>query len=115
MRAVASGVIAAGLVAGFLLFGSVSGGNGGAPTSARDVPVQLLQPYDSSFINLWIRGCVSSGQSDAFCRCAIDVFTTRLRTDEFEALSAVAQSGGQPSELPDNTRAALAVVERDCG
>jgi hypothetical protein len=167
MRSVASGLVAAGLVAGFLLlFGLVNAGNvyrvecprlGGGPpesgwtwdpiripyvgyepsgcethTSMRlaldaiglwsieDAPrnphvgFELNQPYDSSFINLWVRGC-SSGESVAFCRCAIDEYTKRLRPDEFETLSAVAYSpGGTLAELPENVRDAVEAVERNC-
>jgi uncharacterized membrane protein len=85
-----------------------------APRTGPDVTVELLQPYESSFVNLWVRGCVASGESVAFCRCAIDEYTKRLRPDEFETASAVAQSGGRVSELPDNVRTAVETVERDC-
>ncbi len=167
MRAAFSGVVAAGLVAGFLLlFGLVNAGNvyrvecprlGGGPTETEwtwdpiripyvgyepfgcethtstrlaldavglwsiedaprnpDVGFELNQPYDSSFINQWVRGCVYSGESVAFCRCAIDKYTARLRPDEFETAAAVAHSGGQLSELPENLRDAVRAVERDC-
>jgi hypothetical protein len=167
MRAVASGVVATGLVAGFLLlFGLVNAGNvyrvecpraggpteaewtwdpisipyvgdgrsgcethtstrlaldavglwsiGDAPTNNPDVGFELNQPYDSSFIDLWVRGCVSSGDSVAFCRCAINEYTTRLRPDEFETAAAVAHSGGQLSELSENLRDDIKAVERNC-
>jgi hypothetical protein len=65
-------------------------------------------------VNLWVRGCASSGESIAFCRCAIDEYTTRLRPDEFETASAVAQSGGHISELPANVRDVVKDVEREC-
>jgi hypothetical protein len=81
MRAVVLMALAAGLVAGFLLvFGVVRAGHGDVP----DERVQLLEPYDSSFINLWVRGCVSLGDTEAFCRCAIGEHTARLRPDEFQ-------------------------------
>ena len=115
MRAVVAGAIAAGLVAGpLLIFGLVNAGNGDAPTSEPDVRVELLQPYETSFIELWVRGC-SSSESVAFCRCAIDEYTQRLRPDEFETLAAVANSpGGTLAELPENVRDAVKAVERDC-
>jgi hypothetical protein len=101
--------VAAGLVAGlFLVFALVSPEN----RDASDATV--VEPYDSSFVDLWVRGCVSSGNSGAFCRCAIDEYTTRLQPFEFEIAAAVAQSDGQVSELPDHLRDVVADVERDC-
>jgi hypothetical protein len=115
MRAVASGVVAAGLVAGILLwFGLVNAGNGDAPRSNPDGRVELTQQYPSWFANLWVRGCVSLGESSSYCRCAINVYTTRLRVDEFETVSAVFRGGGQLSELPENLRDAVEDVEREC-
>jgi hypothetical protein len=111
MRAVALRVIAAGLLATFVV------GLWNVREDSRSSPdpwVELTQQYPASFVNLWVRGCVRSGESDAYCRCAINVYTTRLRTDEFETVSAVALSGGQLSELPENIRDALESVERDC-
>jgi hypothetical protein len=92
----------------------VKAGDGDAPPSNPEGRVDLLQPYDSSFVDLWVRGCVSSGDTAAFCRCAIDEYTTRLRPDEFETAAAVAQSGGQLAELPENVREVVRAVERDC-
>jgi hypothetical protein len=111
MRAVVLMALAAGLVAGFLLgYGLGRAGNGDVP----DERVQLLEPYDSSFINLWVRGCVSSGDTEAFCRCAIGEYTARLRPDEFETAAAIARSDGQLAELPENVREAVTAVEREC-
>jgi hypothetical protein len=114
MRAVLLTAIAAGLAIGSLLMiGLVSRGNGNAPTTSAD-RVELLQPYESSFINLWVCGCISSGETGSFCRCAIDAYTTRLRPDEFETASAVAQGGGRLAELPEHLREVVKAVERDC-
>jgi hypothetical protein len=109
----AVGVVAVAVVAVALLVYALVGSTD-ASRSERDVTVALLQPYESSFVKLWVRGCVASGNSVAFCRCAIDKYTRRLRPDEFETASAVAQSGGRVSELPDNLRTAVETVERDC-
>jgi hypothetical protein len=115
MRAFVLVVIAAGLVAGFLLlFGLVNAGNGDAPRSNLDGRVELPQQYPSWFANLWVRGCVSSGESSSYCRCAINVYTALLREDEFETVSAVFRGGGQLSELPEHLRDVVAAVERDC-
>lgn len=96
------------------MLGVVKAGDRDAPPSNPEGRVDLLQPYDSSFVDLWVRGCVSSGDTEAFCRCAIDEYTTRLRPDEFETAAAVAQSGGQLAELPENVREVVMAVERDC-
>ena len=102
--------VAAGLIAGlFLVYAFVSPEN----RDASDLTV--VQSYDSSFIELWVRGCISSGDTEAFCRCAIDEYTNRLRPDEFETASAIARSDGQASELPEHLRDVVAAVERDCG
>ena len=107
--------IGAGLVAALLLaIGLVDAGKDSAPTSSPEGRVEVLQLYDSSFINLWVRGCVSSGDTEAFCRCAIDEYTNRLRPDEFETASAIARGDGQLAELPENLRDAVTAVERDC-
>ena len=113
MKVAAVVVVAAGLIAVFLLvLESVTETD--APRNPSETAVQLLQPYDSSFMSLWVRGCVSSGEGLAFCRCAIDVYTNRLRPDEFETAAAVEHSGGQVSELPENVRDAVKTVEREC-
>jgi hypothetical protein len=117
MRAVVSLVIGAGLIACFLIVLLFDDGRLGRDEGAPDDPevgVELVAPYDASFIAQWVRGCVSSGESAVFCRCAIDTYTRRLRPDEFETAAAVAYSGGQPAELPENVRRAVAAVERDC-
>ncbi len=114
MRAVLLTAIAAGLAIGFLLlFGLVSLGNGNAPKTSAD-PVELLQPYESEFINLWVRGCISSGETRSFCQCAIDAYTTRLQPHEFETAAAVALGGGRLAELPEHLRDVVKAVERDC-
>jgi hypothetical protein len=96
-------------------FDAVRGsGNGDAETQTSDGRVELLTPYDNAFVDAWVRGCVASGESSAFCRCAIDEYTARLRPDEFETASAVAHSGGDVSELPENVRDAVETVEREC-
>ena len=87
---------------------------GDAETQRYDARVELLVPYDSEFIDVWVQGCVGSGESTDFCRCAIKTHTARLRPDEFETASAVALSGGDVSELPKNVRDAVETVERDC-
>jgi hypothetical protein len=92
--------------------GPLSGGDSG--TSSPEARLELLQRYDSSFIDVWVRGCVSSGETAAFCRCAVNVYTARLSPDEFEAAAAVAFSGGHLSELPENVQDAVKIVERDC-
>jgi len=114
MRAVLLTAVAAGLAIGLLLLvGLVSLGNGNAPTTSAD-RVELLQPYESSFVNLWVRGCISSGETRSFCQCAIDAYTPRLRPHEFETAAAVAQGGGRLAELPEHLREVVKAVERDC-
>jgi hypothetical protein len=115
MRAVARVAVAAGLVIGvFVLLALVKAGNEDDRVSQANGRLELVQQYDSAFIIQWVQGCTGSGESEAFCRCAIDEYTRRLRPDEFETASAVAQGGGQLAELPENMRAAVEVVERDC-
>ena len=87
---------------------------GDAATQTSEERVELLVPYDSEFIDAWVQGCVGSGESAEFCRCAIDTYTARLRPHEFETASSIAVSGGDVSELPDNVRDAVETVERDC-
>ena len=115
MRAVALVAVVAGLVAGVLLvFALANAGDGDPPRRSPEAGVELLQPYEPSFVDLWVRGCISSGDTKVFCQCAIDVYTSRLRPDEFETASAIAQSGGQRAELPENVRDAVEAVEHDC-
>lgn len=73
-----------------------------------------LYDTDLSFRTLWVRGCVGSGESAAFCRCAITEYLTRLQPWEFETAHAVARSGGQLAELPDHLREVVKDVEREC-
>lgn len=115
MRAVALRAVVAGVVAAVLLvFALANAGDGDPPTSTPEAGVGLLQAYESSFVDQWVRGCVASGDTEAFCQCAIDVYTSRLRPDEFETASAIAHSGGQLAELPENVRDVVATVERGC-
>ena len=117
-----SKVVVAGLVAALLLVALAAVGlwsiGDDAPSGSPDVrvelPYELLQPYESSFINSWVRGCAASGWSLSFCRCAIDEYTTRLRPDEFETMAAVANSYGTLAELPEHLRDVVKDVERDC-
>jgi hypothetical protein len=69
---------------------------------------------DQSFRKIWVRGCVASGESRAFCRCAITEYTTRLQPWEIETMHAVAWSGGQLAELPEHVREVVTDVERGC-
>jgi len=71
------------------------------------------EQYDPAFRELWIRGCVT-GESVAFCRCAMDRYANQLRPDEFETASAIAQVDAQISELPEHIREVVTEVERDC-
>ena len=73
-----------------------------------------LYDTDPSFRRVWVRGCVSSGESAAFCRCAITEYTMRLQPYEFEIASAVAHSEGQLAELPEHVREVVKDVERRC-
>jgi hypothetical protein len=115
MRAVARVAVAAGLVVGVVvLLALVKAGSEDNRVSEADGRLELVQQYDSAFVTQWVQGCIGSGESERFCQCAIDVYTSRLRPDEFETASAVAQGGGQLSELPENVRAAVQAVERDC-
>ena len=108
----------AGLVAALLLITLAAVGlwsiGDDAPSSSPDGRVELLEPYESSFTNSWVRGCAASGWSVSFCRCAIDEYTTRLRPDEFETMAAVANSYGTLAELPEHLRDVVKDVERDC-
>lgn len=109
MRPVLRVAIAAGLVAGFFLVFAFA-----SPENRDASDATVVQPYDSSFVEIWVRGCVSSGDTETFCRCAIEEYTTRFRPDEFETASAIARSDGQLAELPENVRDAVTAVERDC-
>ena len=86
----------------------------GPETPTSGTRVELPVEYDSDFINAWVEGCVASGESRGFCRCAIDEYTARLRPDEFDTASVVAQSGGSVAELPERLRDAVKTVEREC-
>lgn len=86
-------------------------------SSALRVNADLSARYDSDpwFRPLWVRGCVSGGESAAFCRCAITEYTTQLEPWEFETAHAVARSpGGQLAELPEHAREVIEDVERGC-
>jgi hypothetical protein len=46
-----------------------------------EIALELLQPeYDPAFIDVWVRGCVASGERMAFCRCAISEYSALLQT-----------------------------------
>jgi hypothetical protein len=111
-RAILLGFVAVGLVAGLVRLDGPSSIGSETPTSRSGV--ELSVQYDSDFINAWVEGCVASGESRGFCRCAIDEYTARLRPDEFETASVVAQSGGSVAELPERLRDAVETVEREC-
>jgi hypothetical protein len=85
-------------------------------SSAPQVMTDPFALYDTdlSFRKLWVRGCVGSGESAAFCRCAITEYTTRLQPYEFEIASAVAHSEGRLAELPEHVREVVKDVERGC-
>ena len=76
--------------------------------------VNRLSDTDPWFRRIWVRGCVASGESAAFCRCAIAEYKTRLQPWEFEAAHAVARGGGQLAELPEHVREVVRDVERGC-
>jgi hypothetical protein len=73
-----------------------------------------LYDTDPWFRKVWVRGCVASGESAAFCRCAITEYTTQLQPWEFEAAHAVAHSEGRLAELPEHVREVVKDVERKC-
>jgi hypothetical protein len=77
-------------------------------------PVALTDTFDPAFRKVWVRGCVASGESAAFCRCAITEYATQLQPYEFEIAHAVAHSGGQLAELPEHVREVVKDVERRC-
>jgi len=70
--------------------------------------------YETGFRKLWVRGCVGSGESAAFCRCAITEYLTRLQPYEFVTAAAVAVGGGRLAELPEHVREVVKDVERGC-
>ncbi len=77
-------------------------------------PFALHDTFDPRFRKTWVRGCIASGESAAFCRCAITEYTTQLQPWEFEAAHAVAHSGGQLAELPEHVREVVKDVEQGC-
>jgi hypothetical protein len=85
-------------------------------SSALQVNTDPTALYDTDpwFRKVWVRGCVASGESAAFCRCAITEYTTRLQPYEFEIAHAVAHSGGRLAELPEHVREVVKNVERGC-
>ena len=84
-----------------------------APQVMTDTFV-LTDTFDPAFRKVWVRGCVGSGESAAFCRCAITEYETQLQPWEFEAAHAIAHSGGQLAELPEHVREVVQDVERGC-
>jgi hypothetical protein len=90
-----------------------------SPDTVSATPVIREDPaalYDTDpwFRKVWVRGCVASGESAAFCRCAITEYTTRLQPYEFEIAHAVAHSEGRLAELPEHVREVVKDVERGC-
>ena len=85
-------------------------------SSAIQVTTDPAALYDTDpwFRKVWVRGCVASGESAAFCRCAITEYTTRLQAYEFEIASAVARSEGSLAELPEHVYEVVKDVERGC-
>ena len=85
-------------------------------SSAPQVMTDPFALYDTdpSFRVIWVRGCIGSGESAAFCRCAITEYMTRLQPYEFETASAVAVGGGRLAELPEHVREVVKDVERKC-
>jgi len=83
-------------------------------TTPDGLPLVAPSPPDASFIKLWVRGCVASGNATAFCRCAIAEYTTELQPWEIETAHAVARGGGQLEELPEHVREVVKDVEREC-
>jgi hypothetical protein len=77
-------------------------------------PSSLRDTFDPAFRKVWVRGCVASGESAAFCRCAITEYTTQLQPWEFEAAHAVAHSEGRLAELPEHVREVVMDVEQGC-
>jgi hypothetical protein len=118
MRAVALGVVAVGL-AGFLLWFGVSGvGSSTRESTPRSPPNRVDDGYHPrdfvSFPKVWVRGCVGTGETVAFCECAIRRYMGRLRPWELDTASAIARSGGTLAELPEHTREVVQSVERTC-
>jgi hypothetical protein len=118
MRAVALGVVGVGL-AGLLLWLGVGGV--GSPTresTPRSPPKRLEYGYHPrdyvSFPKVWVRGCVGTGETVAYCQCAIDKYMGRLHAWELNTASAIARSGGTLAELPKHTRKVVKHVERTC-
>ena len=73
-----------------------------------------LYDTDPWFRKVWVRGCVASGESVAFCRCAITEYTTRFQPYEFEIAHVVAHSEGRLAELPEHVREVVNDVDRGC-
>ena len=137
MRAALYALIAAGLVASLLvLFAIVDEPSKRESTSSRESvvappPFGLLNPlwrgyqtpdelpvvpptYEAAFISAWVEGCVASGETMTFCRCAIDRYTAQLEPWEFETAAAVVRGGGELAELPEHLRGVVKGVERGC-
>jgi hypothetical protein len=86
------------------------------PEARLEGPIIQTPPiYDPQFKSLWVRGCVASGNEVAFCRCAIEEYTKKLRPDEFETASVIALGQGVEAELPQHVREVVEDVERKCG
>jgi hypothetical protein len=74
---------------------------------ARDGRWRDVSTKFNGLRSLWVRGCVRSGETVAFCRCAYNEYTIQLRRWEFDAMMTVALSDGTLAELPDHVRDAL--------
>jgi hypothetical protein len=118
MRALALGVVAVGLAGSLLWFGV----SGVGSSTSESTPGVSLSGVDAgyyarglgSFPTVWVRGCVGTGETVAFCQCAIRRYTSRLRPWELDTASAIARSGGTLAELPEHTREVVQDVERTC-
>jgi hypothetical protein len=109
-------LVLVGVVIGLAVGATVLPDSDATGSSALQVQdaASLRDTFDPAFRKVWVRGCVASGDSAAFCRCAITEYTTQLQPWEFEAAHAVAHSGGQLAELPEHVREVVKDVERGC-
>ena len=122
MKGVPSGVVKVALAVTVLFLGVVVITevqweiDGTPPLAYGDAGTDPAGLYDTDpwFRSAWVRGCVGSGESAGFCRCAVTVYTTQLAPWELETASAVARSEGQLAELPEHVRNVVKHVERTC-
>jgi hypothetical protein len=92
------------------------GSNGLQVNTALRVDTDPAALYDTDpwFRNVWVKGCVASGENAAFCRCAISEYTTRLQPYEFEIAHAVAHGARRLAELPEHVREVIQDVGQGC-